>query len=132
MAQGRSFKIISMIKWIRTSRLSIKNSLSTVPPSLFHETGFYSLGTQVTGLLFGGRGPCKTTSMLGYSCSDQPVLPPCCTARIFTVSDSYFYCPSLPGAQVTDLVLRGGGAIGAHVSGNPLSIEFGTNKTVEA
>ena len=28
MAQGGSTKIISMIKWIRTSRLSIKNSLS--------------------------------------------------------------------------------------------------------
>ena len=28
MAQGRSTKNISMIKWIRTSRLSIKNSLS--------------------------------------------------------------------------------------------------------
>ena len=28
MAQGRSTKIILMIKWIRTSRLSIKNSLS--------------------------------------------------------------------------------------------------------
>ena len=28
MAQGRSTKIISMIKWIRTNRLSIKNSLS--------------------------------------------------------------------------------------------------------
>ena len=28
MAQGRSTKIISMITWIRTSRLSIKNSLS--------------------------------------------------------------------------------------------------------
>ena len=27
MAHGRSTKIISMIKWIRTSRLSIKNSL---------------------------------------------------------------------------------------------------------
>ena len=27
-AQGRSTKIISMIKWIRTSKLSIKNSLS--------------------------------------------------------------------------------------------------------
>ena len=31
MAQGRSTKIISMIKWIRTSRLSIKNSLSVSP-----------------------------------------------------------------------------------------------------
>ena len=30
MAQGRSTKIITMIKWIRTSRLSIKNSLSNV------------------------------------------------------------------------------------------------------
>ena len=28
MVQGRSTKIISMIKWIRTSRLSIKISLS--------------------------------------------------------------------------------------------------------
>ena len=28
MAQGRSAKIISMIQWIRTGRLSIKNSLS--------------------------------------------------------------------------------------------------------
>jgi len=28
MAQGRSTKIISMMKWIRASRLSIKNSLS--------------------------------------------------------------------------------------------------------
>ena len=28
MAQGRSTKIISMIKWIQTSKLSIKNSLS--------------------------------------------------------------------------------------------------------
>jgi len=31
MAQDRSTKIISMIKWIRTSRLSMKNSLSTRP-----------------------------------------------------------------------------------------------------
>jgi len=28
IAQGRSTKIISMIQWIRTSRLSINNSLS--------------------------------------------------------------------------------------------------------
>ena len=28
MAQGRSTKVISMIKWIRTSRLSKQNSLS--------------------------------------------------------------------------------------------------------
>ena len=28
MAQGRSTKVVSMIKWIRTSRLSRKNSLS--------------------------------------------------------------------------------------------------------
>ena len=30
MAQGRSYKIIKMIKWIRTSRLTIQNSLSTL------------------------------------------------------------------------------------------------------
>ena len=29
MAQGQYTKIISMIRWIRTSQLSIKNSLST-------------------------------------------------------------------------------------------------------
>jgi hypothetical protein len=28
MAQGRSSQIISMIQWIRTTRLSMKNSLS--------------------------------------------------------------------------------------------------------
>ena len=33
MAQGRSTKIISIIKWIRTTRLSIKNSLSTTTPA---------------------------------------------------------------------------------------------------
>ena len=32
MAQGRSTKIISMIKWIRTSRLSIKNYLARHAP----------------------------------------------------------------------------------------------------
>ena len=36
MAQGRSTKIITMIKWIRTIRLSIKNSLSH---SLFGRLG---------------------------------------------------------------------------------------------
>ena len=34
MAQGRSTETISMIKWIRTSRLSIKNSLSGRPAVL--------------------------------------------------------------------------------------------------
>ena len=39
LAQGRSTKIISVIKWIRTSRLSIKSSLSAnggLP--IFHST----------------------------------------------------------------------------------------------
>ena len=34
MAQGRSTKIIAMIEWIRTSRLSIKKSLSVWGTSL--------------------------------------------------------------------------------------------------
>ena len=34
MAQGRSTKVISMIKWVRTSRLSVKNSLSLAPMCL--------------------------------------------------------------------------------------------------
>ena len=36
MAQGRSTNIISMIKWIRTSRLSIKNSVCEPPQWTFH------------------------------------------------------------------------------------------------
>ena len=32
MAQGRSTEIISMIKWIRTSRLPVQNSLSLYLP----------------------------------------------------------------------------------------------------
>ena len=43
MAQGRSTKIISMMKWIRTSRLSIKHSLSVglshLGDALFHLLG---------------------------------------------------------------------------------------------
>jgi len=35
MAQGRSTKTISMVKWIRTSKLSIKNSPSNPSPSSF-------------------------------------------------------------------------------------------------
>ena len=34
MAQGRSTKIITMIKWMRTIRLSIKNSLSRFSEAL--------------------------------------------------------------------------------------------------
>ena len=37
VAQGRSTQVISMVKWIRTSRLSIKNSLS--PAQLRNATG---------------------------------------------------------------------------------------------
>jgi len=37
MAQGRSTIIISMIKWIRTSRLLIKNSLSLKNGSILRE-----------------------------------------------------------------------------------------------
>ena len=39
MAQGRSTKIISMIRWIRTSRLSIKKSLSGLRRVLAHLDG---------------------------------------------------------------------------------------------
>ena len=36
MAQGRSFEIVSMIRWIRTRRFSIKSSLSHLGSSLKH------------------------------------------------------------------------------------------------
>ena len=49
MAQGRSTKIISMIKWIRTSRLTIKTSLSLcryvrLAPEEVDETTLCELG----------------------------------------------------------------------------------------
>ena len=40
MAQGRSTEIITMIKWIRTIRLSIKNSLSLPLLRLGVDLGF--------------------------------------------------------------------------------------------
>ena len=50
MAQGRSTRIISMMKWIRTSRLSIKNSLS-------HSYVWgLQLGLEVWGLEFRAQG----------------------------------------------------------------------------
>jgi len=49
MAQGRSTKIISMIKWIWTSRWSIKNSLSL-------GFGLWELGLGVRGWRFRVRG----------------------------------------------------------------------------
>ena len=55
MAQGRSTKIITMIKWIRTSRLSIKNSLSA--PKLPKKPHQYSCVHRMwtRGCLHGGR-----------------------------------------------------------------------------
>jgi len=52
MAQGRSTKIISMIKWIWTSRLSIKNSLSL--GFIVWDLGFrvWGLGCRVQSLWF--------------------------------------------------------------------------------
>ena len=48
MAQGRSTNIISKMKWIRTSRLSMKNSLSSAPArglrfKIFKRGGFRDL-----------------------------------------------------------------------------------------
>ena len=40
MAQGRSTKIMSMIKWIRTGRSSIKNSLSNMQGSQYRSASF--------------------------------------------------------------------------------------------
>ena len=48
MAQGRSTEIITMIKWIRTSRLSIKEL--SLP---FRVEG---LGVGLSGLVSGGTG----------------------------------------------------------------------------
>jgi len=48
MAQSRSTKIISMIKWIRTSRLSIKNSLSL----RYHSAAILVLFARIAGRCF--------------------------------------------------------------------------------
>ena len=61
MAQGRSTKIISMMKWIRTSRLPIKNPLSGIKASLgstaqgFRAQGSGS-GVHVSGFRVQGSG----------------------------------------------------------------------------
>jgi len=54
MAQSRSTKIISMIKWIRTSRLSMKKSLSRVSVEclVFGVEGSSGIGFGVQGLGF--------------------------------------------------------------------------------
>ena len=41
MAQGRSTKFISMIKWIRTRRLSIKNSLHVEGPAFERRRAYF-------------------------------------------------------------------------------------------
>ena len=53
VVQGRSTKVISTIKWIRTSRLSIKNSFSLDTPVL-HGGGLgnWCVGCRVQGLGF--------------------------------------------------------------------------------
>ena len=66
MAQGQSIKIISMITWIQTSRLSIKNSLAlsptvrraVVPERRVQGYGFrlQSLGFRVQGSGFKVQG----------------------------------------------------------------------------
>jgi hypothetical protein len=61
MSQGRSTQIISMIKWIRTRRLSIKNFLSSphhfTPPSPPNFTGESpGGGSKITCEMGGGGG----------------------------------------------------------------------------
>jgi hypothetical protein len=63
MAQGRSTKIISMIQWIRTSRLATKESLSPDLPRKYFT--LHTLGTQprVKPLRSGDTHPCRMTGV---------------------------------------------------------------------
>jgi len=49
MAQGRSTKIISMIKWIQTSWLSIKNSRSLFAECLWARIQIYTVWGDAEG-----------------------------------------------------------------------------------
>ena len=73
MAQGRSTKIITMIEWIRTSRLSIKNSLSLMLGCISPQDdatvkcwGFNLLGQLGVGDTsnrgYNANGPCPPSS----------------------------------------------------------------------
>ena len=64
MAQGRSTKIISLIKWIRTNRLSIKNSLSVVANTRKFETG---VGPRRSECMCCASDPYKGTSLIRNS-----------------------------------------------------------------
>ena len=56
MAQGRSTKIISIVKWIRTSRLSIKNSLSQPGADTAPGVAWDRGGARGVGCGPGGKG----------------------------------------------------------------------------
>ena len=60
MAQGRSTKIISMIKWIQTSRLSKENSL----PRRYDGHGGSATPLAYRGTSLIARYPCTTGSMV--------------------------------------------------------------------
>ena len=84
MAQGRSTKTISMIKWIRTSRLFIKNSLSSS-----------------AGALAGDRG--ATLSHIFFSCVDIITQLVSCADIITQLLSCAEIVTQLIGAQVRAL-----------------------------
>ena len=70
MAQGRSIKIISMIKWIRTKRLSMRDTLfDTEPPSTtlcssgrcWHRSGSWLPGAAARAA--GGGAPAQISTI---------------------------------------------------------------------
>ena len=87
MAQGRSTNIISMTEWIRTSRLSIKNSLS--PPPLLP-----SPGPREPQRTFRKREWCvdRTLELLSLSLS---LFPPLSLSLSHSLAQSLSLVPSL-------------------------------------
>jgi hypothetical protein len=78
MAQGRSTQIISMIEWIRTSRLPIKNSLLDLlgAEALLLDARVqpdFVLRDQCFGLRVSGSRSCFTMSASGFGFRVQGV-----------------------------------------------------------
>ena len=91
-------QIISMIKWIRTSRLSIHNSLSSPPAPRVRDRGVQGSGFRVQGSWFRVQGSERRVQGSGLSC------PPPVPALSYSVDSHQFGEPGRFGAgQLTDV-----------------------------
>ena len=105
--------LITVIKWIRTSRLSMKNSLSTAPAPCPKSL---DLSTRALGFKVQGLGPIFWGSLYGVDLHPEPESLKMKPSTL----DSLPSPPSKPILNPTWYTTL------------PMSSEFGTNKTVKA